>query len=72
MIRPPASSVTVTARTVRAGDIIMIGGQPRQVTGVERGRGTARCHLDTGELLVIAGRHRYAVTRRPDAAEASR
>lgn len=66
---PEATIVAVTARTIRVRDVILIGGQPRRVVTMRAVHGGTQLRLDTGELLVLALRQEYTVTRveRPQA-----
>jgi hypothetical protein len=60
---PEARLVSVTYRTVRRRDAILIGGQLRRITGVNLVHGGARLALDTGERLTIARNREYTVAR---------
>lgn len=60
---PRLRLVSVTARTVRVLDRILIGGRQRRIEGVEPVPGGARLSLDTGERLIIGSRQEYTVTR---------
>jgi hypothetical protein len=64
-----ATVITVTARTIRVRDVILIGGQPRRVVTMRAVHGGTQLRLDSGELLVIGLRQEYTVTRteRPQA-----
>jgi hypothetical protein len=60
---PDATIVTVTARTVRVRDVILIGGQPRRIVSMRAVHGGSQLALDTGERLTIGLRQEYTVSR---------
>ncbi|MCK1794731.1 hypothetical protein MTQ01_01550 [Streptomyces sp. XM4193] len=55
--------LTVTAKTVRRGDVIDIGGRARRITDIRAVHGGRQLRLHTGELLVVDLDGEYTVTR---------
>lgn len=57
-------SVTVSASSVRCGDVIVVGDRPRRVTALAaEPAGGRQARLDTGEVLVLTARSRLTATR---------
>lgn len=59
-----AMTLDVTARTIQAGDVVEIGGQPFEVLNlIEHPRQGKAVRFTTGEVLTIHSKTRLTVTR---------